>query len=208
MYGFVDGRFIGNPGLKPERSTGWEAGLEQSVGRQSLVGVTYFDSRLKDEIFTSFPPPDFVASPANRNTKSTQRGIEAFAALRFDPAWRIDAAYTWLRARENGVEETRRARHIASLAVDWRAPGDRGGLNLVARYNGAQADDAFLDPSFIPTRVRLGDYLLVNAGADWALTRGLSLFARAENLLDEEYEQVFSFTNPGRAVYAGLKARL
>jgi vitamin B12 transporter len=29
---------------------------------------------------------------------------------------------------------------------------------------------------------------------------------RIENLFNENYEQVFSFTNPGRTAYAGLRA--
>jgi len=204
LYGFIDGRFLGNPGLKPERSEGWEIGLEQTLGR-SVFGVTYFNSRLKDEIFTTFPPPNFVATPANRTTDSTQWGIETFATLRLGRAWRIDAAYTYLHAREAGLEEVRRPSHIASLAVDWRLPGDRGGLTLVARYNGEQTDLAFTDPSFVPVRVRLDDYLLVNLNADYRLSGNVELFGRIENITNEKYEEVFSFATPGRSAYGGVR---
>lgn len=56
-------------------------------------------------------------------------------------------------------------------------------------------------------RVRLRDYVLVNLNGDLKLTKRLALFARIENLANEHYEDVFSFTNPGRAAYAGLRAR-
>jgi vitamin B12 transporter len=208
LFGFIDGRFIGNPGLRPERSEGWEAGFDQDFAdRQIVAGATYFDSRLKDEIFTTFPPPTFVATPANRTTTSRQRGIETFIRARIGTSWRIDAAYTYLHAREDGVEEVRRAKHIASLAVDWRLPKDRGGVTFVVRYNGAQRDLAFTDPSFIPVRVTLHDYIVVNLNADFRLTKNLALFARVENLLDENYEEVFSFVAAGRSAYAGLRAR-
>lgn len=208
LFGFIDGRFIGNPGLKPEKSEGWEAGVEQDFGAGRVTaGATYFDSELRDEIFTTFPPPDFVATPANRTTRSRQRGVETFFNARIGKTWRVDAAYTYLRARENGLAEVRRPSHIASVAAGWRAPGDRGGVTVVARYNGATDDLAFTDPSFVPVRVRLADYLLVNLNGDFALTERIGLFARLENLLDQDYEDVFSFTNPGRAAYAGVRAR-
>jgi len=208
LYGFVDGRFLGNPNLKPERSEGWELGVEQTLADDGLlVGVTYFDSRLKDEIFTTFPPPRFIASPANRATVSKQRGIETFVRAQLAPAWRIDAVYTNLRARENGVEEVRRPDHIASLSVDWRAPSDRGGINLVVRYTGRQTDLAFINRNFVPSRVTLDDYTLVNLNSDLTISDRVSLFGRVENLFNADYEDVFSFANPGRTAYVGLRAR-
>ncbi|MFN9849600.1 MAG: TonB-dependent receptor plug domain-containing protein [Alphaproteobacteria bacterium] len=208
LYGFVDGRFIGNPNLKPERSEGWELGVEQALAEDGLlIGVTYFDSRLKDEIFTTFPPPRFIASPANRATVSKQRGIETFVRAQLAPAWRIDAVYTNLRARENGVKEVRRPNNIASLAVDWRAPADKGGINLVVRYTGRQTDLAFINRNFVPSRVTLDDYTLVNLSGELKVSARLALFGRVENLFSADYEEVFSFANPGRTTYVGLRAR-
>lgn len=208
LYGYSDGRFIGNPGLKPERSEGWEAGIEQTfVDGHVLIGATYFDSRLSDEIYTTYPAPNFVATPANRTTKSRQHGVEAFLNARIGTAWRIDAAYTYLHARENGVEEVRRPSHIASVALGWRAPHDRFGFTAVARYNGDTSDVAFTDPSYVPVTVRLHDYVLLNLNGDVKLTKHFALFGRIENLNDAHYEDVFSFTNPGRAVYGGVRAR-
>lgn len=208
LFGYIDGRFIGNANLRPERSEGWEAGLEQSLrGGAVVAGATYFQSVLRDEIFTTYPAPAFVATPANSAGRSRQRGVEFYLNAKLGPAWRIDAAYTYLHARESGLEEVRRPTHIASLAVSWRVPGDRLSLTGVARYNGATDDLAFTDPSYVPVRVRLRDYALVNLAADLRLTGKLSLFARVENLLDQHYEDVFSFTNPGVLAYAGARAR-
>lgn len=208
LFGFIDGRYVGNPDLKPEKSKGWEVGAEQTLmDGAATLGVTYFQSELDDEIFTAFPPPDFVAMPGNRDTKSRQRGIEAFGQARFGTAWRINAAYTYLHARENGVREVRRPSHTGSLAVDWRAPADRGGVTLVARYNGETRDNAFIVPPFNSVRVRLSDYVLVNLNADLKLTDRIGLFGRVENLTAADYEDVFSFETPGRSFYIGARAR-
>jgi vitamin B12 transporter len=207
LFGFIDGRYIGNPNLRPERSEGFELGVERTFAGRITAGAVYFDNRLQDEIFTTFPAPTFVAVPANRDTETEQKGVEAFLNARLGGGWSADFAYTGLRARENGEREVRRAETIASLAVSWRDPGERGGLTAVARYNGEQDDLAFTDPSFVPVRVRLDDYLLLNLNGDFALTPRVSLFGRVENLLDADYEEVFSFVAAGRAAYAGLRAR-
>lgn len=206
LYGYVDGRYIGNPNLKPEKSEGWEAGVEQSFADgAALVGLTWFDSTLKNEIYTTFPPPLYVATPANRDTKSKQHGAEAFARGRFG-AVQFDASYTRLKAREDGVEEVRRPKTTASLAATWFAEDDRGSATLVVRYHGSQKDLAYTDPSFVPVRVTLQDYTLVNFAAEWRLTDKVRVFGRVENLLGEEYEEVFSFVGQGRGAFAGLKA--
>jgi vitamin B12 transporter len=207
LYGFVDGRFIGNDALRLEKSTGWEVGVDQDVGDSARLSVTYFDSELDGEIFTTFPAPTFIATPANRVTESQQRGVEVSFNARLADQWSLDAAYSYLDAEEDGIEEVRRPDHIASAALTWSAPGDAASATLVVRHNGATPDVAFTDPSFVPVRVRLDDYTLVNLNARVKLAEGISGFARVEYLLDEDYEQVFSFVSPGRSAVVGVEAR-
>jgi len=207
LFGFVDGRFIGNDALRPEKSTGWEVGLDQDLGENARASVTYFDSELEGEIFTTFPPPNFIATPANRTTVSEQRGVEVSLNARLAAQWSLDAAYSYLDAEENGVEEVRRPQHIASAALSWTAPGNAASATLVVRHNGATPDVAFTDPSFVPVRVNLDDYTLINFNARVKLADGISAFARVDNLLDERYEQVFSFVSPGRSAVVGIEAR-
>lgn len=207
LYGFVDGKFIGNADLQPEKSTGWEAGIDQKLAGDAIrLSATFFDSSLKHEIFTDYPAPDFVATPANRATVSKQRGVELSARMQLGPQVTLDAAYSWLDAEENGIEEVRRPGNVASAALNWSAPDDAASATLIVRHNGATDDLAFTDPSFIPVSERLDDYTLVNVAAEVRLTGKIRLFGRIENLLDETYEQVFSFVSPGRSVIAGLRA--
>jgi vitamin B12 transporter len=207
LYGFLDGQYIGNPDLRPEKSKGWEAGIEQKLGDIATLGATYFDSRLEDEIFTTFPPPSFVATPANRVTRSNQRGIEAALSVRPVPQLRFDAAYTWLDADENGVVEVRRPRHIASVNTTLTSTDERLSGTLTVRYNGNQRDVAFTDPSFIPVNVALSDYILVNIAAEFRVNAAVTLFGRVENVFDENYEDVFSYVTPGIGAHAGVRVR-
>ncbi|WP_394730964.1 TonB-dependent receptor plug domain-containing protein [Altererythrobacter sp. GH1-8] len=209
LFGFIDGRFIGNENLTPEKSESWEVGVTQGFAdERANISITYFDANLEGEIFTSFPAPEFVATPANRATRSDREGVEVSARARLGPQVTLDAAYTWLNAEENGVDEVRRPSSIASAVLTWTAPNDKASATLIVRHNGATDDVAFLDPSFVPTTVRLDDYTLVNINARYRLTDRLEVFARVENLFDTTYEQVFSFVSPGRSAAVGFRVSL
>jgi vitamin B12 transporter len=208
LFGFNPLTFIGNPNLKPERSEGWEAGLDYALfGDMASVGATYFNNRLKDEIFTAFTPA-FLSTPQNRTTESTEQGVELWAGARITEQWRIDATWTNLHALEAspGVQEVRRPPNVASLNVSWRAPDDRFGANLTVRYNGQQVDFQFTPLATL--RVPLKAYTLVNLGADYRLDDNWQIYGRVENLFDEKYEEVFAFPAPGVAVYGGLRFRM
>lgn len=208
LFGFSDGRYIGNPDLKPEKSKGWEAGLDQDVaGGKATVGATYFDSRLTDEIFTTYPAPNFIATPANQTSKSKQHGVEVFGSLRPVPQLRFDLAYTYLDATENGMREVRRPKHIASLNTTVLSADQRFSGTLTVRYNGRQTDLVFTNPDFVPVRTSLQEYVLVNLNAEYRLTDRFSIFGRVENLFDERYEEVFSYATPGVAAFGGVRAR-
>ena len=91
LFGFNPNTFIGNPDLKPERSSGWEVGVERSFDDRALLSVAYFDSTLKDEIFTAFLP-GFLSTPQNRAYESKQKGVEVAGLMRIAEQWRIDAS--------------------------------------------------------------------------------------------------------------------
>lgn len=206
LFGYSDGRYIGNPNLKPEKSEGWEVGIDQNfLDGKATVGATWFDSRLKDEIYTSYPAPDYTATPANRTTDSKQHGIEVMASLRPIPQLRIDAAYTHLKATENGLTEVRRPGDIASVNATLSSKDERFSTTLTVRYNGRMDDVAYIDPSYIPVRVSLKPYTLVNLNAQYRLNTRFSVFGRVENLFDVHYEEVFSFATPGAAAYGGVR---
>lgn len=200
QFGFFP-PFVGNPSLKPESSIGWDIGLEQSFfNRRAVIDVTYFEANLKDEITTVFGIASSTA--VNLAGTSKRRGVEVAATLR--PARDIDVtgSYTYLRASEpDGRDEVRRPKHQGSLSATYRFLQDRARLTVSADYNGRMKDDAFFFPA---VRIELDDYLLVGLTGSYQLTDRVKLFARAENLLDDDYQEVFSFQTPGIAAYAGI----
>src|SRR5213075_285105 len=142
--------FRGNPNLKPEKAHGWEVGTDLTfLEGRATFGATYFDQKLKDEIFSFLGgaapagcpvPPVGTSTTCNRAFESTQKGVELFGDARLFDELSISGSYTHLKARENGLEEIRRAPNIASANLTWTPMDGRATLNLNVRYNGRQLD--------------------------------------------------------------------
>ena len=101
----------------------------------------------------------------------------------------------------------RRARHSGNLNINYRFGGGRGNVNLGAIVNGRQLDNEFIF-STLTDRVTLDGFVLVNLAASWAASEHLTAYARVDNLLDEQYEELFSFRSPGRTGYVGVRLSL
>lgn len=199
------GRFPGftpNPNLKSERSFGWDVGVEKSFWeRRATVDVTYFSSRLTDRIVVT-------QQTARNDIGATDiQGIEVAAKLRPLPGLELGGAYTWTDARDpQGQRPVRRAKHIGSVFATYTFLDDRARLHVNARFNGAQRDTVFFS-DFSTGSVDLHGYVLLNVAASFKLHDNVELYGRIENLLNQKYQEVFSFGTPGIAAFAGLRVR-
>jgi len=212
-FGFFADAFVGNPALEPETSKGWEIGVDRTYFDGRLVlGVTYFDEQLRNEIngFV-FDPGSLQFTAANETAKSYRDGLEVTASAQPSERLSVTASVTLLDStQDDGLgqqsAEIRRPEHMAALRVNY-SPSERANINLNLSYNGTQYD-TFFPPFPQPfERVELSSYRLVTLAGSWRLTNRIELFGRIENLLDEDYEDVFGFATPGVAAYVGLRTR-
>ena len=69
----------------------------------------------------------------------------------------------------------------------------RGRIALAATYGGTRKDMFFPPWPNLPEEVTLANHWLVDLTAQFQLTDRINVFARANNLLDAEYEQVYGY---------------
>ena len=79
-------------------------------------------------------------------------------------------------------------------------------LDLSIEYNGEQKDRDF--STFPATRVTLDDYTLVNVAGSYVVNQYLTVFARIENLFDDDYEEVLGFRARGIGAFGGVRLNL
>jgi vitamin B12 transporter len=207
QFGFFVGTFIGNPALKPEHSIGWDAGIEQTLLDGRLVAdVTYFGSDFEDKITFGTAGGGFIATPINVPGVSPRRGFETTLKLTPVNWFTLTASYTYTDAHlANGDQEIRRPRHAASASATVRFAEGRGRATVNLVYNGEMADSWFKFPI---TPVELAAYTTVGGVIEYDVTKYATVYLRGENILNAQYEEVFSYRAPGSLVVAGLKLHM
>ncbi len=204
LFGFIPDQFVGNPNLETERSEGWDVGIEQQfLDGRIVADVTYFQADLFDEIAGS--SGGGLPSTINLSGESKRNGVEtSLRVVPFD-GLTLTGSYTYLRTSEpGGLSEVRRPRHTASFNANWSFLDERANLNLGVDYNG-ETDDLEFASATTRNRIRLDDYALVSLAGRYEPIEGVEVFGRIENALNQNYEEVFGFETPGRAVFVGAR---
>ena len=210
----------GNQALDPERAHGWEAGAEQRFfGEKLRLGATWFDRTTTDQIIynscssSSTDPLCFTPGTTTRRygyylnvARAKAHGIEAQVAVEPVKGLTIDGNYSWTVAEDRSEDTAnegnwlpRRPRNSANGSISYAWPfGLTTGAAL--RWSGHSYDNA-------ANTTRLDDYTLVDLRAEYAFTPALRLFARVENLFDENYMTAYRYGTLGRSIYAGFRGR-
>jgi len=193
----------GSLDLEPEESLGWDVGLEQACleGRGS-VGAAWFANDFDNLL--DFDPVNFVY--VNIAEAKTQ-GLEVFASMNAGDNLDLAASYTFTDTEDTttGDDLLRRARHKFGFNANYRFL-EKGNINLDLVHVGQRFDNDF--STWPAAVVELDSYLLANLAGSWDFSDHWQIFARLENLLDEEYEEVRGYGTPGFAGYIGLKFSL
>ena len=197
LYGFG-----GNTSLGAETSDGVDAGFDQSLFSDALtVSATWFYNDFDDMIVYAGGFPG--GQNENVETARTQ-GIETSLRWRVGPNVRTRLSYTYtdVDADSRGLF-IRRAPHKVGAGVSYRFAQGRGQLGMNLSYVGERQDTNF--STFPASPVTLDDYTLVDITASFDVTQYARVFGRVENVLDEEYQEIFAFNAPSIGAYGGLE---
>jgi vitamin B12 transporter len=183
--------------LQPERAEGWDASLAwRSPGGRYTANVTGYRLAVRDQI-------DYVDGTYVNIERTLMTGVETEGRARITDALSVRASYAYADAvdRSTGEPLVRVPEHSGSASLDWHGERLRGGLTV--RAQGEQGD---LDPSTFGAAMRKG-YVVADLAGSYAISKGLELTARVENIADRRYQQVLGYAEPGRTVYVGFRIR-
>ncbi|MEP7061077.1 MAG: TonB-dependent receptor [Betaproteobacteria bacterium] len=187
-----------NPDLAPEKSRNVEGSIHWngSVDGVALdASVVAYRNRLTDMILFVCDA-DFNCAPQN-----VAHATLAGATLAGSAAWRdttLRASIDLASPEEDATGHLlpRRARRHMSLGAMQRVAAWHIGAEVVA--SSERFDDA-------ANLRRLGGYAIVNLTAQWALAHGITLFLRADNVLDKRYELVADYATGGAQWFGGMR---
>ncbi len=197
---YKDSFFTGNPGLKPERSLGWDAGIERPFFQNRLtVGVTLFQNRMRDLIASASDGKSLI-----NIDKSRTEGMEGL--IRFHPVvdWTFEVSHTYTQAWDektakpligNPLNKTSFCM-IGQMTSEWQISGNL--LYISPRHT-------FDAVTFV--RVKTPSYTIIGAETSYQLNEQWQIYGRGENILNRRYESPKSLQQPGFGLYAGVRAR-
>jgi vitamin B12 transporter len=197
--------FGNNFALEPEENLGWDVGIDQRFceGRV-MFGLTYFHNDLSNVIGFNG-----LFETLNLGAALTQ-GIEAEVRVTPIKDLTLLATYTYLDARNTSAAD------ITQLPGARLPRRPRNEVYVSASYLWAKKLRTTIEAKFVNAREELNfggpnfdieDYAFVNLAAEYEINKCVSIFARINNLTDEQYSEVFGFPALGRTTYAGVKVR-
>jgi vitamin B12 transporter len=196
---FPEFNFFANPNLQPEESEGYDFGFEQPLWQDRIrFGATYFHNEITNLIL-----PNATFTSLENIGRATTDGAEVFVSLSLADRFNLRGDYTYTDATDDatGLELLRRPKHRASVSANW-LPLNRLSLSATILYVGSQVDG---NRSFSVTRLNTDPYCVVNVAAEYAVGKGSTIFARADNLFDRHYEDPTGFQRPGFGFFAGVR---
>jgi iron complex outermembrane receptor protein len=209
----------GDPRLRPERSLGFDAGIDQAMWNRRLqLSATYFYTRLQDVIAFDFSGLiDAATDPWGRyagylNTKGgLARGAEFSARLTPTHSLDIFAAYTYTNAIE-------REPIVGDVLRSFVAPRNQVGVIATQRLGSRwfvsfdlTAASSYLGEVFGDTgtaAMLFPGIKKVDAGISYRIplseSRAIRLFANASNLANQKYFES-GYATPGITGIGGLQ---
>jgi vitamin B12 transporter len=205
----------GNPDLDPERSTTFDAGVEQRLfGSRLRASVTAFHNEYQDQIaYTVVDFDTFEGSYVNL-ARTRAQGIEVALEARPITSLHLFGQYTYLDSEilespsdfdpvyAVGEPLLRRPRHQGSLSAQLSFARWSAGATLVRV--GERADSDFVGLGL----TRSAAYTRLDARLRVRVAGPVEAFVMAENLLDAEYQEVLGYPALGRSVRGGLRLAL
>ncbi len=196
----------GNEELKPEKSIGWDAGIEQYFFSQNLtIGATLFYNKFSDMF--GF---DYTTFKTININQAVTKGIEVFLEAKPVRELNLKANYTYTDARDISQNSSnfdtkllRRPENKVGLFASYSFI-PKANLNAEVIWVGNREDINFS----LYERTELKGYVLINLAAHYDIFDFLRINGRIENLLNTDYEEVFGYATPGLSFYGGVKFSL
>ncbi len=210
---------FGNPNLRPEISSEYDGGVTKRFGELATVGVIYFSRRIRN-LIVPVPcapvgtPQCLFGSIAGNTGRVDTQGVEFIPALSPWHGIALSGNFTYLdethRSGNSAAVPTRVPKYSASSTLHYQhgellRAGDGVSADLIYVFVGDRDDIAPTGKILDNAAYNRFD-LTVNysPGLDWGRIHADQIYARVQNLLDRNYQQVLGFKSPPINFVAGV----
>ena len=183
-----------NPDLKPERLMNYEVSYTQNLLQNRLsLGLNVFYINGDNIIQTNF----IDGKPINLNSgKVENKGIEVSSKYQITKSINLSGNYSYLDMKHAILGAPKHKLYIGGNFTKERWSFSTGLQIISGLYTTIQPEKQSMS------------FNLWNARVNYKATPMLTLFAKGENLLGEEYEMNAGYPMPKTTVFGGLRVQL
>jgi len=215
--------YTDNPSLKPERTRGFDAGIERRLFHDALsLDATFFYNRYYDLIVILGGNLAVLSHYQSDNVANARAlGTEYSARLRPARWLYITGSYTWLDSEilslngaanlvpapfTAGQQLLRRPANSGAFAATFTRGRVFGGLDGYFRGSVLDVDPSYgASCGFATCLFQNPGYANLGVNVNYALGRGVTAYGNLRNALDRHYEEVFGYPSPRLNFVTGLK---
>ena len=179
-----------NKNLRPETSTSYDLGLDLHFDK-AQISVTYFDQDTKNQII-------YASGWYENESVVNSEGVEVSAQYDMSKILSMSADYAYIDAKTG--KNTRLLsvpKNSADFTISFK-PSKRSSSSVLVRYNGKEKN----------TNGDVKSWTRVDVNTNYKITERLSVFAKVENLFDENYQQVYGYGTPSISGLVGVSLTL
>lgn len=195
IYQLYDAAY-GNVNLQPEKSRGFDFGIEQQCLDDKLfLSATYFYDRYKNLIDS-----DPITWAYVNIKNGTARGYEFESSFDVLKTVKLGGNYTYTKTRDSDTAQEfgRRAKNQANTFIEWDYSA-KGDIRLSTQYVGSRMDA----PAYNDYKNK--KYFITNLASQYQIKENIQLFGRVDNIFDIAYEPIRGYNGMDRSLSLGVK---
>lgn len=201
----------GDPNLKPETGDVWTLGYNTKISDNTVLGINYFESNLKDAIDWVYDP-NYVDPTRVRNVdEQKKKGMEFTVNHKLNNNVDFIASYTYLKVENNDegkgfVRDWNVMPNVYRLGVKykdgkwdtniWLRAGNGGATHKYDKFSTLDGQ-SYVDSS----------YWTLDATITYKATKDLSFYAKGYNLFNESYADFAGVNSSGSYSYPAQSRR-
>ena len=195
----------GNAELEPEENETIEGGLELHIDKKATFSVVYF-SRNETNFIDFVDIGNFAFQYRNVSDSFTANGIEFTGNYNITKGLNLNANLTYTSVPDD--LDLRIPELKINAKLNYKL-GDATLFSLAYQFNDDRNDLVFNNATFENDTVILESYSLFDLYISHSLLNNkLMVFANLNNILNEEYQELFGYSTLGRNVSVGLNLTL
>lgn len=211
---------LGNPNLKPEKSTNYEIGLNFSPSENLDTNVTAFYTQFKDKIESFVTCDENSAKPCSTPNGMVYKRISErgnidkadIKGLEFSAKWNpldivtLSSSYTWLHTEQKsgknkGKPLNRMPKHVFNLHADWQVNSQANVWTQIS-FRGKEIETSEKGKDF---GRKYPSYTTLDIGGSYKFNKDVTMFAGIYNVTNKTIEKTdFGKDLEGRRYWMGV----